>query len=39
MEVGGDTRALPVFRNGSCGTNLIGECVGDVASVDILEKR
>ena len=35
----GDTCAQPTVRNTACGTNSIGECVDDVACVDILEKR
>jgi hypothetical protein len=37
--VSADTHALPSVRNRACGTNGIGECVGDMACVDILEKR
>jgi len=39
MEVSGGTHALPTFKNTACGINGIEECVGDVACMDILEKR
>ena len=39
MEVSGDTRAPPTFRNKSSGTNRKAEYAGDVDCVDILYKR